>query len=1050
LVTRQAIQFNRGSDYWLDVAAFRVLLGEQEPVRLGSAALEEGVALYRGHFLEGFGVGDSPAFEDWMLLVRERLQGQVLFALARLSQHYEGQGDLERAWDRAARRVELAPWEEQAHRQLMRLLAQSGRRAAALAQYETCRRTLRQELDVEPAAETTALYERIRDGRIRHRRIGDGPRTPGAAPDAGPDLAPTRPDKARGSLAPRPSLPAWLTPFVGREAMLSQIRERLRDPSCRLLSLVGPGGCGKTRLAVKAAAREVDRYPHGVFYVELAPLQSIESIAPTVAHALGLPLHAEEPPLQQVLETLRHKSALLLLDNFEHLVEGAYLVAEILNAAPGVRILVTSRCALHVREEWLVPVPGMNCPPAELDTASTEQATYKGAQSVLTYSAVQLFVQAARQSRPAFAPNPPDLAHVVEICRRVQGMPLAIVLAASWIRLLSPAEIAAQVTEHSLDFLEADWRDAAERQQGMRATFDYSWRLLDERERALFAALSVFRGGFSYEAARTVSGVTLRDMMALMDHSLLERATVPSLALKTGGRYQVHELLRQYGEEKLGDGARGQESRDRHAAYYMALLGRWSADLRGPERQALLSEIQIEVDNVRAAWQWAIACHRGRGLDRTQIAWLAQGLEALGRFYRWSGRLEEGEAAFQAAVAVVAAEGSAPIADRRRLWASALAWQAELGFEQRLDVAKSVELLRQSLALLEGPELGGCDVRRERAFALQLLGKALGEMGDWQKARAPLESSLALYRELGDRWGMAGSLDHLEQTARTQGDYDRAARVCRQRLELARELGSRQEIAGALAGTAFLASRQGALQEAERLIQESVALSREARGQRGLVTGLVILSWVMVFCGKYEQALAAAEGSRAQGQALGIRHMLCHGLIISGEANLLAGRYGQARVVLQQGLALAREMDGEWEAGLALRSLGELALAEGKLEGAWRFLQESVEVLSGTTHRIDASWPCAWLAAVALLQGDLVQARQNLVQALRTAARCRDFLIAIHALPVAALLMVAQESGTRAVELWALASRYPHVARSPFFERLVGQRVAALAAHLAP
>jgi tetratricopeptide (TPR) repeat protein len=212
----------------------------------------------------------------------------------------------------------------------------------------------------------------------------------------------------------------------------------------------------------------------------------------------------------------------------------------------------------------------------------------------------------------------------------------------------------------------------------------------------------------------------------------------------------------------------------------------------------------------------------------------------------------------------------------------------------------------------------------------------------------------------------------------------------------------------------------------------------------------VILTWAELFGGKYEQALAAAEEGVALCGSLGIRHMLCHAWIISGDANLLVGRYGQARTLLQQGLALAREMDGDWEAGLALRALGALALAEDQPARASRLLQESVSILRRTTHRVDAGWPCAWLAVAALRRGEIAQARQSLAQALRTVVRYRDFPIAIHALPAAALLMVAEERGARALELWALASRYPHVSRSPLFDRLVGQPVAALAAQLEP
>ncbi|HSR29272.1 MAG TPA: protein kinase, partial [Anaerolineae bacterium] len=346
---------------------------------------------------------------------------------------------------------------------------------------------------------------------------------------------------------PRHNLPAQATPFVGREAELAELACLLAEPQARLITILGAGGMGKTRLALEAGAGALDGFEDGVYLVPLAPLQSAQAIVPAVARAVGLSFSDDGEPRDQLLDHLNPRTMLLLLDNFEHLLahptvpathghgklgdgDGAGLVDDLLSAAPGVKVLATSRLRLNVQGEQLFHLLGMEVPHGE----ATADA---GA-----YSAVKLFVQGARRVRPGFELAGRDQQYVARICRLVAGMPLAILLAAAWVELLSPEEIEGEIAA-SLDFLETDLRDVPERQRSIQAVFDYSWNLLGERERAVFAGLSVFRGGFLREAAQAVTGATLRELKALVDKSLLHRTPT--------GRYEIHELLRQYGLEKL-------------------------------------------------------------------------------------------------------------------------------------------------------------------------------------------------------------------------------------------------------------------------------------------------------------------------------------------------------------------------------------------------------------------------------------------------------------------------------------------------------------------
>src|SRR5438874_8654200 len=381
------------------------------------------------------------------------------------------------------------------------------------------------------------------------------------------------------------NLPLPRTSFVGRASELEAIDRLFDDPGCRLLTLVGPGGVGKTRLALEAAARRVDRYPHGVHFIPLASVASPEFLAPALAEAIQFAVdgaHSGFSAQEQLLDYLSERSTLLVLDNFEHLVEGSALLSDVVERAPQVDLLATSRERLNVQSEWALDVEGLGL--AENGNGSA--------------SAVRLFVERAKQVAPGFALDEAGYSQALRLCRLVDGMPLGIELAASWVSVLSCAEIADEI-EGNIDFLATSMRDVPERHRSLRAAIDQSWRLLTEEQRGAFSRLSVFRGGFDRSAAAAVSGADLRLLSDLVAKSLLRRPDF--------GRFELHELLRQYAAEHLAASpAEEADARERHARHYATMLLERQAALMGPEVTAARDELRGELDNLRAAVEWIL------------------------------------------------------------------------------------------------------------------------------------------------------------------------------------------------------------------------------------------------------------------------------------------------------------------------------------------------------------------------------------------------------------------------------------------------------------
>jgi predicted ATPase/DNA-binding SARP family transcriptional activator len=626
LADRVSVGFNPNANYRLDVAILQEGVAEKD----SADALIRSVSVYEDILLPGF-------YDDWVVLEQGRLQAifedRMQMLLDRLVE--EARWREVREW--AERWIAQGQVPEPAYRALMMAHAGLGDQATVATVFQRCAEALDKEIGVESSTETRELFQRLTAGRGL-------PRAQAGGTESGPTV----------------NLPLQPTPFIGRENELARLAALLADPTIRLVTILGPGGIGKTLLAIEAAKTQSEAFADGVCFVSLASLDDPNLIVSPIAEAISFPFYVRDqtehwefdPQKEQLLAYLREKQMLLVLDNLEHLLPpplspasggeggGAGLIADILRVAPKVEILTTSRERLNLHGETLFALDGMSYPKREaIEARGTPSA--EESQDMAAYSAVQLFVQSARRVQPGFELTSDNLVDVVDICQLVDGMPLGIELAAAWVELLSPAEIAAEI-RNSLDFLATDLRDVPDRQRSIRSVFEASWHRVTKTEQDVFQQLSVFRGGFAREAAQNATGASLRTLMALVHKSLLR----PDLE----GRYQIHELLRQFGAERLAKlPAEEAAARDRHCTYFATFLKHKEADLVVQNQGMALAEIETELGNVRAAWDWAVAQGKLEEID--------QSMESLCEFYRIRGGLDEGFETFNPAVLALGWEG---------------------------------------------------------------------------------------------------------------------------------------------------------------------------------------------------------------------------------------------------------------------------------------------------------------------------------------------------------------------------------------------------------
>ncbi len=877
IATRHDVTFNQERPYQLDTQIFdRVMAEEAQDVDL----LHQAIELYQGDFLDGFSLRQTLEFEDWMLMERAKFRQMALQALQRLIDHHNQAGDYPLAIDYANQLLMLEPWHEATHRQLMSLLARNGQPSAALAQYETCCKILADELGVEPLPETTELYNQL---------------------------------KERRETSPH-NLPAQITRFVGRHSELAHITHCLDQSECRLLTLTGSGGIGKTRLAIQAAGQQLNVFQDGVFFVPLVGVTTAELLVATIADKLGLVLSGPTEPREQLLTYLANREMLIVLDNFEHLLAETLILTNMLNRTTQLKLLITSRERLNLQEEWLLDLNGLPYPDEEQlpVTGGTEDN-----ESWEAYSAVTLFVQHVQRIHPTFIPSSTNMPYIVRLCHLLDGVPLGLTLAASWMPMLSCAEIVAEI-ERDLDFLTTTSRNIPDRHRSMRAVFESSWLMLSETDKDVLKKLSVFRGEFDREAAVQVTGASLQLLMTLLNKSLLQR--------NEAGQLNLHELLRQFAAEKLIQDSDDFETlvtqltaQNNHSHYYLTYLQGCETRLKGQEQYQAVQDIKPALENILVAWRWAIA--QGHFVE------LRQASPSLFLFYEMQGRLTEAEELLQESLQTL--QGYSEPFDQQQhlemqqLMAQLLAYQGRLGYF-RGGYPEAREALDQSLNLAQTEQF-----LEQRALALHSLGLVVVMQGEYDLAKSVSQQSLNLCEQMNDVWGQAWALYTLGVATYYLGEYEAADTWTKQSLSLHGQLGNQRGEANCLntLGLITCALYEYTLDqhpEAIRYFERNFAI-RQAIGDRwGEVIALHNLGYVNCKLQNFSQARKRFQESLSLSNKIGALHLFAGTSMWLGVALMEEEAYTQAKQHFIEALQIAYQNGGLVRVMDILFRLGDL------------------------------------------------------------------------------------------------------------------------------
>jgi predicted ATPase/DNA-binding SARP family transcriptional activator len=844
-------------EVWIDVDAFESVIAQARTSPQPLPLLEEALVLYGGDLLP------EDAYEEWTITRRDLLSRAAIKALLQVAEVRREAGAYEPAIAALQRILSLDRTDEQAHRELMRMYALAGRRHDALRQYEHCSKVLQSKLNVEPEPETTELYNSIARGDI-----------------ARSEVAPSQPLRVLESTAPLINLPAAGTPLIGREREVEEACLQLRRPEVRLLTMTGTGGIGKTRLAIQVAHALFRDFRNGALFVPLAPVQDATLVLPSIAQALGLKEGGDRPLLESLKVFLRNRELLMVLDNFEQVMQAAPALAQLLSACLSLKLLVTSREILRLTLEHDFPVQPLSLPDPSLYSGgvpSGSPAHLPPPHELADYASIRLFLTRAAAVKPGFGLTADNAAAVAEICSRLDGLPLAIELAAARVRLLAPQAILTRLS-NCLRLLTGGARDLPERQQTLYNAIGWSYDLLSQREQSIFARLSVFAGGCTEEAASAICYEpgdegnlnplnALDDLSLLVDKSLLrpelaggQEPEAPAPASRAPGeardgypepRFMMLETIREYATERLAESGEQAGVQARHAQYYLSIAEMGEAAMFTAEQHYWLERFGQERYNFQAALAWAIQ-------NDPDIALRLCG--ALWHYWLTDGYLTEGRRWLEEAIAVVPKRRDSVLALDRPGRTKALFGAGVLATHQS-DYLRASELIAQSLGLARSI---GDDL--QTAYSLVALGVSMYYRGEYDRSVLQFEEALHIFRRLGNIRGTALALNSLSDSILCLGDNTRSATLAEESLNLSLSIRDSLSAAAALANLGRAVLQQGDAEGAVALFEKSLDIRVKMKDKGGVAHTLNFLGNAALARGDM------VEASRLYAQSLALRH----------------------------------------------------------------------------------------------------------------------------------------------------------------------------------
>ena len=931
-ITRESIQFNRKSNYWCDLIEFEELVRGCDEHRDYRQAMcsscmrraQKGVDLYRGPFLGNIFLSDSVAFEEWAAILREKLKQKALAALEALTTFHVRRGEYEEAIIFGQRQLEIEPWREEVHQLLIRLFARIGRRAQALAQYQACVKVLQDELEVEPSPSIKALREQI------------------------VDLEDTRPY----------NLPYSSEVFIGRDSELARIYRYFTDDSTRILTLVGPGGIGKTRLALEVGWRIANDYlgpfMHGIYFISLARMTHLGDIerafATTIADSIGISLLGAQSPLDGILGFIQNKELLLIIDNCEEAGNAIMLISQLLNHAPGLQILATSREPLKLTNEYLLRIDGLPFPPklsaadwappleiagAILTNADLNTKAKIYLKDIESFQSVQLFSHHAQRINAGFSilqleqNEHQAIAHICQIC---EGMPLALGMAAVWTQTLPCEEIAIEL-EHNIDILQNQQLDSPERHRSIRAVFDYSWQRLTEDEQTLFARLSVFEGYFDLVAVQEVTDAKLSVLASLVSKSLLHFVKIRSSKEEKANHqayYKFHPLLHQYAAEKLsGDSEEEAYMRQQHSIYYCTWMQEQTPLLKGSEQQKGITIITFNFDNIRKAWQWAVA--------NEQEELISQGVEGLSDFSELRGQFSEGKELLQQAV-------------------------------ERLETILS--------------QTEETDTAIIMAKVMARLGRINFLLGHSTESQKQLEQSIDILKASNKEEALTTPLNHLAYLAYCTDQYELGLALSRE----ASEFGTKQEdklaVADAYRTRAAIMQVKGDIVEGISLYEKALAMYQEIGNHQGTCWSLLSLSSCASFTGDYETAILRAEEVIQFSRQIEFRLVEGWALYALGCIYVRLCEYSTAYPIFEQALKVGQSINDRRQQAGVLNRMGTCNHYQGELDIAEKHYEETLTICRQIGNQLDEGHALNDLGILARNRKDFLASRSLCRQAL--------------------------------------------------------------------